>query len=70
VKPRTRSPLEVAKEFRRTGTTVAQWARDHGVHKQIVHDLLTGKTKGHRGKAHRVAVLLGMKDGEIVETTA
>lgn len=56
------------KEFRRLGISINSWAREHGVHHQIVRDLLDGKLKGHRGAAHRAAVLLGLKDGVISDT--
>jgi gp16 family phage-associated protein len=31
----------------------------------LVSDLLNGRKKGRRGKAHRAAVLLGIKEGTI-----
>lgn len=49
----------------RKGTSIAQFSRDHGLNKNLVSDLLNGRKKGRRGEAHRAAVLLGIKDGEI-----
>ncbi|WP_268799050.1 DNA-binding protein [Pseudomonas huanghezhanensis] len=51
----------------RKGTSIAQFSRDHGLNKNLVSDILNGRKKGRRGEAHRAAVLLGIKDGEIAE---
>ena len=58
---------EARAEFRRIGKSIAAWAREHGVHRQTVYSVLEGKKKCERGDAHKVAVLLGIKDGVIVE---
>ena len=60
---RTRTPKEVGEDLRRRGISVSGWARKHKLPEQTVRDLLSGKAKGHRGLAHRAAVLLGLKDG-------
>ncbi|RQO63616.1 DNA-binding protein [Paucibacter sp. KBW04] len=62
---RNKTPADVKKELSRKGVSVAGWARKHSVPQQTVRDLLSGKAKGHRGIAHRAAVLLGIKDGEL-----
>ena len=56
-------------EFRRTGQSMAAWARAHGVHKETLYSVLKGKKKGERGDAHKVMVLLGIKDGVIDDQT-
>ncbi len=56
---------QVKKSLRRQGIAITEWAQEHDVHPQVVRDLLTGKLQGHRGQAHRAAVLLGIKDGEL-----
>jgi gp16 family phage-associated protein len=56
---------QVKKSLRRQGIAVSEWAKLHDVHPQVVRDLLEGKLQGHRGTAHRAAVLLGIKDGEL-----
>lgn len=58
---------EVMADFVRHGMTLSGWARAHNLPRQIVHDLLHGRSIGRRGMAHKAAVLLGMKDGVIVE---
>lgn len=70
MKTTVRTPQEVRNEFHRKGVSVTEWARNHKVERQIVFDLLSGKAKGRRGKSHHVAVLLGLKEGEIVKEAA
>lgn len=53
-------------EFERTGQSVAAWAREHGFSRSLVYEVLAGRKKCHRGDSHRIAVLLGIKKGEIV----
>lgn len=65
-KQQLKTPSEAREEFRRTGKTISSWARDHGVHKGTVYQVLGGYKKCERGDAHKVAVLLGIKDGVIV----
>lgn len=62
---KVRTSKDVKAEFQRCGISVASWARKHRLPEQTVRDLLSGKAKGHRGIAHRAAVLLGLKDGVI-----
>lgn len=67
---RTRRPKtgeEVRAEFQRKGMSVSDWAAEHGFGRSLVYEVLTGERKCHRGQSHKVAVLLGMKHGEIVK---
>lgn len=64
---RVRTPHDVRKEFERHGLSVSRWAVENGLQPQTVFNLLSGHCRGLRGEAHRAAVLLGMKDGEIHE---
>jgi len=57
----------VRAELIRRGKSIADWSRDNGCNADIVRGVLLGRLKGNRGEAHKVAVLLGIKDGEIVE---
>lgn len=61
--PRTRH--DARKELDRKGISVAEWARRNGVDLRTTYQVLYGTKKGRRGEAHRVAVLLGIKEGEI-----
>lgn len=58
---------EVRAEMYSRGETAAGWAKKHGVSPEIVRGLLLGRVKGRNGDAHKAAVLLGLKDGVIVE---
>jgi gp16 family phage-associated protein len=49
----------------RQGKSVQQFAREHDVDAATTYQVLSGRKKGRRGEAHKVAVLLGMKDGVI-----
>lgn len=62
----TRTPEEVKSDFLRKGLSVSAWAREHGFCRATVHAVLSGRLAGHIGQSHKVAVLLGIKDGEIV----
>ena len=63
--PVTRTPREALEWFHQTGTPVAAWARQHGFAPAVVYALLNGRTRGHRGTAHQVAVALGLKPGTV-----
>lgn len=58
---------EARAEFRRVGKSISAWASEHGVHRATVYRVLEGKNVGERGNAHKVAVLLGIKDGVIAD---
>lgn len=58
---------EAKLEMLRRGETAADWARKHRVSGEIVRGVLCGRIKGRSGEAHKIAVLLGIKDGVIVE---
>jgi gp16 family phage-associated protein len=44
------------------GKSVQEFAREHAVDAATTYQVLSGRKKGLRGEAYRVAVLLGMKD--------
>lgn len=58
---------EVKAEMARRGITAVAWAKKHQVSPETVRGLILGRIKGRSGEAHKVAVLLGLKDGEIIE---
>ncbi len=64
-KPPQKTREEARKEFRRTGTSIRAWARQHGFGVQNTYQVLIGRNTGERGEAHRIAVTLGIKDGMI-----
>jgi gp16 family phage-associated protein len=56
---------QVKEDFLRQGISISGWAKQHGFSKSTVHRVIAGETHNRWGKAHKVAVLLGMKDGVI-----
>lgn len=62
-----RTPQEIRAEWFRKGLTQNDWARKHGFNLATVSQVMNGKNTGSRGSGHRIAVTLGLKDGEIVE---
>lgn len=61
-----KTPDQVKKSFRLKGIPVAAWAKQHGYTPQEVYKVLNGQAKGNFGKAHSIAVALGMKESELV----
>jgi gp16 family phage-associated protein len=45
----------------RHGVSVSEWARAHGFPPTVVFAVLSGRTRGRWGQAHRVAVALRIK---------
>ncbi|MBA3997292.1 MAG: DNA-binding protein [Candidatus Accumulibacter sp.] len=62
-----RTSQEVRTEWLRKGLGQNDWARKHGFNPATVSQVLNGINKGSRGEGHKIAVMLGLKDGEIVE---
>lgn len=62
-----KKPDEVRKEFARNGISIAEWSRVHGVNRQLVYEILAANPRRvcTRGDSHRIAVLLGIKAGEL-----
>lgn len=68
MKPRTiLTPQQVRAEFLRKGLSIGSWADKHGFDRTTVNQVLTGRNAATRGVGHKIAVMLGIKDGEIVE---
>lgn len=57
---------EVRNRLSRIGKTVVDIASEIDVPVPVVRGVLSGKLKGSRGHAHKVAVTLGLKDGIVV----
>jgi gp16 family phage-associated protein len=60
-----RTPAEAHAEFERKGISVASWARENGVSRSLVYEILAGRKRCHRGDSHKIAVLLRLKAGEL-----
>lgn len=62
----TRNAEQVRAEFSRKGVSISAWALANGFNSNLVFEVLSGRKKGARGQSHKIAVALGMKEGEIV----
>lgn len=58
---------EVLAEFARKGLSIAKWAKEHELAPSVVHAVLKYGRPARIGQSHKAAVLLGIKDGEIVD---
>lgn len=56
-----RTAEQVAAWFRRNGITITAWAQENGFDAKTVYALVSGRTRGLRGRSHEVAVALRMK---------
>ncbi|MCM8622341.1 MAG: DNA-binding protein [Candidatus Accumulibacter sp.] len=58
---------QVKAELSRQGLSVSGWAKRHGFTRSTVRRVVNGKSLNHFGPSHKIAVLLGMKDGIILD---
>lgn len=63
--PGIRTAAQAKAWLEHQGKSVQEFAREHSVDPATTYQVLAGRKKGRRGEAHKVAVLLGMKDGII-----
>ncbi len=49
--------------LRNEGKTLSAWAREHGFKENKVIRVVNGFDKGNYGKAHEIAVAMGIKPG-------
>lgn len=64
---RLKTAEEVLQDFARKGISIAKWAKERGLPRSVVYAVLKGTRQGRIGQGHKAAVLLGLKDGEIIE---
>jgi gp16 family phage-associated protein len=55
------TPDQVRQQMRQRGQTLTQWAAARGYSREAVYRVLNGKDKAHYGRAHEIAVALGLK---------
>lgn len=60
-----KTPEQVREEFQRKGLSFSAWAKARGVSTRLTEEILKGRRKAIRGESHAIAVLLGLKDGEV-----
>lgn len=53
--------LKKRAELRAHGINLREFCDQRGISYQAARELLIGKSKGHRGEAHKAAVALGLK---------
>ncbi|AXM40694.1 hypothetical protein DXO170_01990 [Xanthomonas oryzae pv. oryzae] len=56
-----RTPIQARQWLVSNGVTVSGFARQLGVNRTVVDDLLRGRSQGKYGDAHTAAVALGLK---------
>jgi len=61
--PGIRTAAQAKAWLEQQGKSVQEFARENNVDPATTYQILSGRKKGRRGEAHRVAVLLGMKIG-------
>ena len=59
---RLRSPAEAKLWLQKRGISIRAFARAHNVDAATCYQILDGRKKGLRGKAHDAAVALGIKE--------
>ena len=52
---------QVKENFRQAGKTISDWAAENGYTRNEVYRVLNGQAKANYGKAHDIAVKLGLK---------
>lgn len=52
---------QVKQRFKSRGKTITAWAAENGYSRNEVYRVLNGQAKANYGKAHHIAVKLGMK---------
>lgn len=59
------TPAErVKQQFHSRGETFTEWAKKHGYQRHEVYRVLNGQSKAKYGRAHEIAVALGLKTNE------
>jgi gp16 family phage-associated protein len=57
----TLAPEQFKQALHAKGITITQWAKDHGYRREEVYRVLNGQSKALYGRAHEIAVALGLK---------
>lgn len=59
--PYPQTPATASAWVKAHGVAVAELARHNNLPRLVLVDLLRGRLRGHRGQAHRAAIVLGLK---------
>jgi gp16 family phage-associated protein len=70
--PSLKTPAAVKADFASNGVSIAKWAAQHKVNRQLVYEILSGRKRiaCRRGQSHRIAVLLGLKHGVLTDMSS
>ena len=52
---------KIREQFRQRGETITEWALKNGYKRNEVYRVLNGQCKAYYGRAHEIAVKLGLK---------
>jgi gp16 family phage-associated protein len=55
------TPQQVKQQLQAEGKTLTQWAAENGYQRSAVYRVMGGFDKAHYGRAHEIAVKLGLK---------
>lgn len=55
---------KIKAQLRAQGKTLTQWSEEHGYPRSAVYRVLNGVDKAHYGRAHEIAVKIGLKSPE------
>jgi gp16 family phage-associated protein len=64
------TPDQIRQRFYQRGETLSQWAAERGYDRQAVYRVMGGRDRGNFGRAHEIAVALGLKVPDAEPTTA
>ena len=63
----TRTPAQAKAWIESQGKTVKEFAEANDLDLHTTYQVLAGTKKGRSGKAHKAAVLLGIKEGTVAQ---
>lgn len=55
------TPEQIKRHLRTQGITITAWAEKNGYPRTEVYRVLNGQSKAYYGRAHEIAVALGLK---------
>jgi gp16 family phage-associated protein len=55
------TPDQVRQQLRQRGKTLTKWAAENGYDRKAVYRVINGADKAYYGRAHEIAVALGLK---------
>lgn len=65
--PSTRTPAQAKAWLEKQGKSIRDFALENELDPATCYQVLAGTKKGRRGESHKVAVLLGIKEGVVAQ---